>query len=131
MIDKLPWLLYFADILSVIYSVLVVIVVVSSISIIAALATKANIFFCDYDYKKDKERYFPTLNKILRISVVAWVIAVSLDIIIPSKGTIYAYAGISIAEDVTNNPVVGKIERLVNKKLDEMLKEEKKWELIS
>ena len=57
---------------------------------------------------------------------MAWVIAVSLDIIIPSKGTIYAYAGISIAEDVTNNPVVGKIERLVNKKLDEMLKEEKK-----
>ena len=126
MIDKLPWLLYFADILSGIYSVLVVIVVVSSISIIAALAMKANIFFCGYDYKKDKERYFPTLNKILRISVVAWVIAVSLDIIIPSKGTIYAYAGISIAEDVTNNPVVGKIERLVNKKLDEMLKEEKK-----
>lgn len=126
MIDKLPWLLYFADILSGIYSVLVVIVVVSSISIIAALAMKANIFFCGYDYKKDKERYFPTLNKILRISVVAWVIAVSLDIIIPSKGTIYAYAGISIAEDVTNNPVVGKIERLVNKKLDEMLKEETK-----
>ena len=126
MIDKLPWLLYFADILSGIYSVLVVIVVVSSISIIAALAMKANIFFCGYDYKKDKERYFPTLNKILRISVVAWVISVSLDIIIPSKGTIYAYAGISIAEDVTNNPVVGKIERLVNKKLDEMLKEEKK-----
>ena len=126
MIDKLPWLLYFADILSGIYSVLVVIVVVSSISIIAALAMKANIFFCGYDYKKDKERYFPTLNKILRISIVAWVISVSLDIIIPSKGTIYAYAGISIAEDVTNNPVVGKIERLVNKKLDEMLKEEKK-----
>lgn len=126
MIDKLPWLLYFADILSGIYSVLVVIVVVSSISIIAALAMKANIFFCSYDYKKDKERYFPTLNKILRISVVAWVISISLDIIIPSKGTIYAYAGISIAEDVTNNPVVGKIERLVNMKLDEMLKEGKK-----
>ena len=54
MIDKLPWLLYFADILSGIYSVLVVIVVVSSISIIAALAMKSNIFFCGYDYKKDK-----------------------------------------------------------------------------
>ena len=118
---NLPLILYFADILSGIYSVLVVIVVVSSISIIAALVMKANIFFCGYNYKKDKERYFPTLNKILRISVVAWVIAVSLDIIIPSKGTIYAYAGISIAEDVANNPVVGKIERLVNKKLDEMI----------
>ena len=126
MIDKLPWLLYFADILSGIYSVLVVIVVVSSISIIAALAMKANIFFCGYDYKKDKERYFPTLNKILRISVVTWIIAASLNITIPSKETIYAYAGISIAETVTDNPVVGKIERLVNKKLDEMLKEEKK-----
>ena len=126
MIDKLPWLLYFADILSGIYSVLVVIVVVSSISIIAALAMKANIFFCGYDYKKDKERYFPTLNKILRISVVTWIIAASLNITIPSKETIYAQAGISIAETVTDNPVVGKIERLVNKKLDEMLKEEKK-----
>ena len=128
MIDKLPWLLYFADILNGIYSILVVIVVVSSISIIAALAMKANIFFCDYEkeYEKDKERYFPTLNKILRISVVAWVIAALLNITIPSKETIYAYAGISIAETVTDNPVVGKIERLVNMKLDEMLKKETK-----
>ena len=56
---------------------------------------------------------------------MVWIIAALLQIAIPSKETIYAYAGISIAETATDNPVVGKIERLVNMKLDEMLKEKK------
>ena len=125
MIDKLPLLLYIADVLSGIYTLLFTAIAMSSLSLIGATVMKANIFFCGYDYKKDKERYFPTLNKILRISVVAWIIAALLQIALPSKGTIYAYAGISIAETVIDNPVVEKIERLVNMKLDEMLKEKK------
>lgn len=123
MIDKLPLLLYIADVLSGIYTLLFTAIAVSSLSLIGATAMKANIFFCGYE--NDKERYYPTIHKILKIAGVVWIIAALLQIAIPSKGTIYAYAGISIAETVTNNPVVGKIERLVNMKLDEMLKEKK------
>lgn len=123
MIDKLPWLLYIADILSGIYTLLFTAIAVSSLSLIGATAMKANIFFCGYE--KDKERYYPAIHKILKIAGVVWIIAALLQIAIPSKETIYAYAGISIAETVTDNPVVGKIERLVNMKLDEMLKEKK------
>ena len=124
MIDRLPLLLYIADILSGIYTLLFTAIAVSSLSLIGATAMKANIFFCGYE--NDKERYYPAIHKILKIAGVAWIIAALLQIAIPSKGTIYAYAGISIAETVTDNPIVGKIERLVNMKLDEMLKEEKK-----
>lgn len=123
MIDRLPLLLYIADILSGIYALLFTAIAATSLSIIGAVAMKANIFFCGYE--RDKERYYPAIHKILKVAGAAWIFAVLLQIAIPSKGTIYAYAGISIAETVTSNPVVGKIERLVNKKLDEMLKEEK------
>lgn len=123
MIDRLPLILYVADVLSGIYTLLFTAIAVSSLSLIGAVAMKANIFFCGYE--RDKERYYPAIHKILKVAGVAWLVAVVLQIAIPSKGTIYAYAGITIAETVSNNPVVGKIERLVNMKLDEMLTENK------
>lgn len=124
MINKLPLLLYFADILSGLSSLLVAIIAISTISLLGSVAAKISVFWSGYE--SDIKKYYPPLNKFIKTSVVAWLIAVILQIALPSKGTIYAYAGINIANTVSNNPVVEKIERLVNKKLDEMLEEDKR-----
>lgn len=77
----------------------------------------------------DKKKYYPLLKKIYKYSIPTFVIGVLISIAVPSKIVMYSWIGLGAVKDVQtaviDNPTFDKVNRLVNKKLDELLKEDK------
>ena len=117
---NLPLLLYFADILDGLKILLTVLIAISIIGIILPAIGKIMIF-CDGN-EQDKKKYFPFLDRFLKAFIISCVIVSTLQIFTPSKNTVYVYAGIQTATEVSSNPTLEKISKVVNKKLDEILK---------
>ena len=116
---NLPLILYFADVLDVLKTLLFVVISISVAGIILTIFGKIMITF-----DGDEQEKLPLLNKFLKYFIVPCVIATTLQIFTPSKTTLYIYAGMQTVTSVSSNPTLEKIVKVVNKKLDEMIETE-------
>ena len=115
---NLPLILYFADVLDVLKTLLFAVISISAAGIVLAIFGKIMIVFDGDEQEKEK---LPLLNKFLKYFIIPCVVATTLQIFTPSKTTLYIYAGMQTVTAVSSNPTLEKIVKVVNKKLDEMI----------
>lgn len=114
----IPLIFYFADVLDVLKALLFVVIPISATGIILIIFRKIMITFDGDEQEKEK---LPLLDKFLKYFIIPCVIATTLQIFTPSKTTLYIYAGMQTVTEVSSNPALEKIVKVVNKKLDEMI----------
>lgn len=125
--ENLALYLYCAEIVSNLHIFFSVCVAISTIAIVVNSVFKVVIF--SDGYEADKKKYYPLFTKIYKYSIPTFVIGILISIAAPSKTVMYSWIGLGAVKDVQaaviDNPTFDKVNRLVNKKLDELLKEDK------
>jgi len=118
-----PLIIYLVEVLDKISSALVFIFILSSIGAVIAFAT----WSFNGDMSKYGDEYktkAASAKKILKSIVIVMCVTAILDIIIPSKKTIYLMIGGYAAESIYESPEAeafgNKVLNIVNNKLDEL-----------
>lgn len=116
-------LLYFTDVLCSLKCFLICIVITSCLlgGISGAISTFGDDDFPDLDFTKVK--------KFFKFCVVTIVVSGTLIVFIPSKTTMVTWIGINtlqtVKSEVQNTELYNKVMKLLNKKVDELMKESK------
>lgn len=125
--ENLALYLYCAEIVSKLNVFFNICSFISAI-VIAFNSLFKGIIFTEGD-ENDKKKYYPLATKIYKYSIPTFVIGILISIAAPSKTVMYSWIGLGAVKDVQtaviDNPTFDKVNRLVNKKLDELLKEDK------
>ena len=128
--ENLALALYFAELISGLKTLFCAGIAVTVMAIVLNSICKIMVFVDGYE--NDQKKYYPLIAKVYKYSVPTFVFCLLATIAVPSKTVMYSYIGIKAATDVKaaviTSPTFDKIDRLVNKKLDELLDEGKKNE---
>lgn len=114
----IPLILYFADVLDALNTLLFAVISISAAGIVLTIFRKIMITF---DGNKQEKEKLPLLNKFLKYFIIPCAVTTTLQIFTPSKTTLYVYAGMQTVTAVSSNPTLERIVKVVNKKLDEMI----------
>lgn len=128
--ENLALALYFAELISGLKTFFCVCIAIAGLTIIFNSVCKVMVFIDGY--KEETEKYYPIFAKVYKYAIPTFVFGILFAIVVPSKTVMYSYIGLKAASDVKEavitSPTFEKIDRLVNKKLDELLGEDKKNE---
>jgi L-asparagine transporter-like permease len=118
---------YLIDIVTGFYNFVILVAIFSAITaIISPIITNIYFDLISNNERVTKEHTRVYAIKILKFSIIVFLISVSIATIIPSKRTLFIYAGENYSEQIIkNNPILQKTYKLIIKKIDKEIGETK------
>lgn len=121
--NSLSWFIYLADVAASMQGLLTGITIISSILYPAAWVIYGLVSEMESD--RQREAYAVSRRKVTRLAVTAFLIAAPLNVILPSKNTMYAIAASEIGERVSKTEIANDAVKAVHAWIKKQITEDK------